>query len=112
MADTLTLINKQNHNIPVFVVPVGSIPIKDHASNKKYLWSFYSKHSMSALLYYGIILSAANKNDAYAMFLKLLRDDTVKSYHYEETQWYFTCEGEDNYPEREQPVLLAAMSPG
>lgn len=110
MADFLTLLNKRNDKINVFVVPVGIIPIEGYDDNKKYLWSFHTKHAMNTGLYEGIILSAANKNAAYVLFLEVLRRNSEKSYHYEGVQWYLTCEGEDNYPTREHAVLLAAKS--
>ena len=111
MADCLTLINKRNDTINVFVVPVGMQPLPNAGDpEKKYLWSFHTKHAMAVGLYEAIMLSASDKLTAYKLFLELLRRDSDKSYRYEGIQWYCTCEGEDNYPEREHAILIAAKA--
>lgn len=111
MADYLTLINKRNDKINVFVVPVGMQPIANAGDpDKKYLWSFHTKHAMDVGLYEAIMLSASDKLTAYKLFLEQLRHDSDKSYHYEGIQWYCTCEGEDNYPNRENSIMIAAKA--
>jgi hypothetical protein len=111
MADFLTLLNKRNDKINVFVTPTGMMPLPNAgAPDKRYLWSFHTKHPMQTGLYEGIILSAADKLTAYARFLEVLRPNTDHTYHYEGVQWYSTCEGEDNYPERQHAVLIAAKA--
>lgn len=111
MADSLTLINKRDDKINVFVVPVGMIPIANAGDpDKKYLWSFHTERAMDVGLYEAIMLSATDKLVAYKLFIEQLRHDSDKSYYYEGVLWHATCEGEDNYPNREFPILIASKA--
>lgn len=99
----LLLRDRSNTGYALNVSRLNELP-----SGKTWLWKYAAKVNMGFDVVRGVIISACTFEEANERFIKVLLDETPNSNlcEYDESEWAASVEGEDWFPERDNPVIL------